>query len=310
MAYRFKLNERMDSGFRRIATGQIDRAIAHQQAVDGDAVLSVHETRKCLKRTRALLRFCRPMIGNAAFKAHNAALRDIGREMSATRDLDVLVQTAQLLAAEGAIKPPAAKRLQAALLAASRSRQGANEPGLDSSSILARLVAERDALANAVIDDGAHELTTDGIAHGLDACRATFDIAFSGDDDDAIHEWRKAVQIHWRHMQLVSRAWPDFFAVRIDEARSISALIGEERDLGLLQIFAAAAAVPKLPVATLRAIDAAISARRVQLREQARLRGQRLLADGTGGLCRRISVYWDAAVEMRASSSAEPALHD
>ena len=101
MAYRLKLNEPMGRGFQRIAIAQIDRAIVQIDAAT--ETVSVHEARKCLKRTRALLRFFRPRLGDDTFKNLNSALRDIGQSLSGPRDIDVLGQTVAHLAQAGEV---------------------------------------------------------------------------------------------------------------------------------------------------------------------------------------------------------------
>jgi hypothetical protein len=78
MAFRFKLGEPFDEGSRRIAVEQIERAQSSLHDKQGDQAIAVHETRKSLKRLRALLRLIRPAMGEQVFKAENSQLRDIG----------------------------------------------------------------------------------------------------------------------------------------------------------------------------------------------------------------------------------------
>ncbi len=96
MAFRFKLGEPFDEGCRRIAVDQIERAQS-QLHDKGDQAIAVHETRKSLKRLRALLRLVRPAMGEAAFKQENAQLRDIGLSLSGERDRHVLLETVNKL---------------------------------------------------------------------------------------------------------------------------------------------------------------------------------------------------------------------
>ncbi|MFA6141643.1 MAG: CHAD domain-containing protein, partial [Hyphomicrobium sp.] len=96
MAFRFKLGEPFDEGVRRIAVEQIGRAQA-QLSDKGDQAIAVHETRKALKRLRALLRLIRPAMGGAAFKRENAQLREIGLSLSGARDRHVLLETVNKL---------------------------------------------------------------------------------------------------------------------------------------------------------------------------------------------------------------------
>ena len=99
MAFRFKLGEPFEEGVRRIAVEQIERAQNELQA-KGDHAVAVHETRKALKRLRALLRLVRPAMGDDVFKQENAQLREIGLSLSGARDRHVLLETVNKL--EGA----------------------------------------------------------------------------------------------------------------------------------------------------------------------------------------------------------------
>ena len=104
MAFRFKPTETFDAGFQRIALEQIDRAQKVLRG-SGEESVAVHEARKSLKRLRALLRLVRPAVGEKAFKAENAFLRDIANSLSGARDQFVLAQTLKKLAADAQLKP-------------------------------------------------------------------------------------------------------------------------------------------------------------------------------------------------------------
>ncbi len=303
MAYRFKLNEPMKRGFQRIAAEQIDRAVAHLEALDTTAVTSIHETRKCLKRTRALLRFCRPNMEGETFKLLNTHLRDIGRSLSETRDANVLNQTIAGLAHAGRLKPAVVARLQAATALAQDATERQLLDATANREILARLASVRDEISSVELEVGTSSIDTSGLARSFHACHAAFEPAFDGADELAIHEWRKSVQTHWRHMQLIKLAWPAYCEARIDEARSISALIGELRDLGLLMNFASGPASTKLTPTMIASITAIIGSRQTDLKREAKLRGGRLLRERANGVSRRLQDYWAAAVELKRMRS-------
>ena len=92
MAFRFKLNEPVEKGFRRIGLEQIERA-ERQLSASESLEVATHETRKSLKRVRALLRLARPGLGDTVYRAENARFRDIGALLSSARDSDVLLET-------------------------------------------------------------------------------------------------------------------------------------------------------------------------------------------------------------------------
>ena len=303
MAYRLKLSEPMDGGIRRIAGEQIERAVVHIEATTGaEAVVSVHEARKCLKRTRALFRFGRPLIEVEVYKHAGAVLREVGRSMSNTRDLDVLGQTIAELQTAAALKPATVKRLTG-VLAQARGAVEADRITADVRvEMIDQLKAMRDGLPDLVMTADDHRLVTGGIADSLADCRKAFGHAFGSEDGDAFHDWRKSIQLHWRHMQLVERAWPAYCHARIVEARAISMLIGTDRDLGLLQDFVVAQILPKT---IQNEVSRLVARRQALLRLEAKAMGERLLAEGTGGFCRRLEQHWDAARALRKAKKQD-----
>ncbi len=104
-------------GLRRVILGQLDLAVellesypqpveeAHRAAggapagppppVDGEQ--TVHETRKALKRLRALLALLRPELGRKRYARESAALRDCARRLAGARDAEVMVGTLDAL---------------------------------------------------------------------------------------------------------------------------------------------------------------------------------------------------------------------
>ena len=303
MAYRLKLNEPLDHGFRRVAAAQMSRAITYVEAAT--EVTSVHETRKCLKRTRALLRLYRPVIAEQSFKTLNASLRTIGQTLSVRRDTDVLMQTVASLVQSAGLKRASATQLQKAILKPPHAQTDPTKHVPDKQSTIADLLSVREALASVVCEIDGETLITSGMAQCLDKARETFETAFEDGQDEALHEWRKAVQIHWRHMQLVSAAWPEFCDARIEEARTISALVGTYRDLSLLSDHITGdqgntgPGCLRLKPTLQRSVVDLIDTQKKPLRSKAKLHGERLLAEGTSGLCRRLVVYWTAAAELK-----------
>ncbi|HMH48545.1 MAG TPA: CHAD domain-containing protein, partial [Solirubrobacteraceae bacterium] len=79
--------------------GQLDMAIELLDGRGGAAPeeQAVHETRKALKRLRALVGMLRPQLGEPAFARESAALRDAGRRLAGARDAQVMVATLDAL---------------------------------------------------------------------------------------------------------------------------------------------------------------------------------------------------------------------
>ncbi|MCP4779714.1 MAG: CHAD domain-containing protein [Hyphomicrobium sp.] len=298
MAYRFKLNESFEEGFRRIAFEQRDRVESQLRSPNEHAV-AVHETRKALKRLRALLRLVRPTLREHVFGEENAHLREIARILSGARDRHVLLET--VIKLEGACGP-AAKGAGDTLREILQTANGGNTPNVDAAAI--QLALERLAVA----EERFSELRLIGrgfeaIGPGLEASyrkgRRTFRGAYAEGTDDNFHEWRKSVQQHWRHMMLLSNAWPDYFAARVSEARGLSQIVGGDHDLALLKAFVRAEPTGRISAAQANTIEKLARQRQKQLRAMAQPMGVRLYAEGAKGLHRRMARYWQSAVARK-----------
>lgn len=304
MAYRFKLGEPTGKGLRRIALEQIDRA---RTSLDGgmDLPLAVHDARKCLKRTRALLRLVRPALDERQFRAEVHRLRDVALLLSGARDAFVARTT---LAALEALYPLADAGDLARLRAGLGDEEGGAAVSAVSPEVLEQALADLGAAREAI---GRIEIAGRGfdpLARGLERSFADFHRALShihpGSHDEDYHDLRKHAQIHWRHMLLLRRAWPEALALRASLASAMSDRLGEDHDLSVLRAKASAIEIdPPLR----EALEAAVVDRQAKLRARAMIEARRLALDKPKGFSRRIAGYWRTARELRALGPEETA---
>src|SRR6478752_10289294 len=92
MTYRFKLQEPIGQGVRRIGLEQIEIAAAKLSGKN-DVSAAIHDARRCLKRVRALLRLIQPAMEEDLFRRETERLAGIGKLLSGACDLDVMRQT-------------------------------------------------------------------------------------------------------------------------------------------------------------------------------------------------------------------------
>jgi CHAD domain-containing protein len=116
-----RYGETLADGLRRMALGQLELAIellgagddAHAGwgAANGNGKLdptaasaagapdekAVHDTRKAIKRLRALLRLLRSELGQRAYRREDDVLRDVARRLSGARDAAVMLATLDAL---------------------------------------------------------------------------------------------------------------------------------------------------------------------------------------------------------------------
>lgn len=290
MAYRFKLDEPLDKGFRRVAREQIARAT---QELDGslDAAKHVHESRKAIKRLRALLRLVRPAIGEKPFRTRTAALRDVACALSAHRDHSILDETITKLERY-------AGREQAALLGEVRrrvepARVGATDGRIDVAAMPALcegLVREGKRLEKLKFKGGAAATLAPGLQQSYKRGRTAFSKAYKNPSDLAFHNLRKATQWQWRQMALLSRAWPEYFNARVAAARELSQILGDDHDLAVLL----AAADKDLAGPERAQLEQLVRERQGALRREAHPRANRLFAERPRDFVSRICCYWDS----------------
>ena len=300
MAFRFKLREPLVKGVRRIAAEQLANAAARLQG-DSDPESGVHEARKSLKRTRALLRLVRPGLGESQYRKSNDRLRDIARMLSAARDRDVVrAHLARLTTAKPLIAK-AAGRLSVALA------QGPGSRGPDDSAgprapapHMAEALVEIDAVRGELAELGLHPASFETIVAGLtkshrSGCKALALALSNPDEEEALHDLRKAAQAYWRQMILVQQAWPEVCQARAAAAKHVADLLGQDHDVALLEGVLAAPEAQCLTRAEHGALSRYCTARHRELRIAALPKAQLLFAERSERLGERMRYLWDIA---------------
>lgn len=293
MAYILKLKERPSQALRRILREQIGHSLQCIAKGQTDVVTGVHETRKAVKRIRALLRLVRSGLGESVFEAEDGRYRKIGRLLGGQRDRHVLIATLDFLEAEYALSDE--RQIVLVRLAAETqstpSPQDADLAALLDKARRLLVKAERDA-EDLKLDPDNFDTIGEGLERTLRRCRRAYDRVDVSDDPADWHEWRKTVQQHWRQMKLLERAWPDYFKARSQLAAELSDVLGRAQDLVVLERFLESTACSALAGDMRHNLNEMVAASMLRLREKAGPLGARLLAEGPGGLRRRASAYW------------------
>src|SRR5271165_2586932 len=196
-------DEPVAAGLRRIALGQLDLTIELLGGAGGAGPdeNAVHETRKALKRLRALLRLLEVELGAQVFTRESATLRDAGRRLAGARDAEVIVATLEGLIERHPQKlgpRPGVARLRERL-AAERAR--AEQRALGDTATRAEVLSELRALRAEVSawqlsDRSGIALLEPGLGHVYRQGRRRYGRAARGKGDRgrALHEWRKRVK--------------------------------------------------------------------------------------------------------------------
>jgi CHAD domain-containing protein len=303
MAYRLKLGEAIDDAYRRIVGEQIELAV-HQLAEGEDRVVAVHEARKSLKRVRALLKLVRSGLPRDVYVHEKDRFRDIARGLAGTRDSDVLRATASRLAEDASAK---ARKVAATIAAKDRDdADGTGDAGKAMvGTAIDALEAARTELATLRFDKKRFAVVRRGIETTYRNGRRAMREVLDEHHDEAFHEWRKAVQAHWRQMQLLSRAWPDVFESRATLAKEISELLGEDHDLAVLIERLAPAAVDGGETSGSAELIVVARRRQEAIRAELHPKGDALYAESPPEFAERIAAYWSAAKAARRLARGE-----
>ncbi len=306
MAYRFRLKEPLESGMRRIAGEQLDAALKARPLDDTALASWVHETRKGLKRIRALLRLVQTGLDIAERRALNAELRRIGRLLSPLRDRHVLASTVQTLTAESPAPhlARAANWLQKKLIL---------EPGLPHlpldpgdalsdeeriSAALESLEAAHERLQQVRAKGRLVDVAAEGLAKSHRTARRALAIAEDTRTDEAMHDLRKALQTSWRHAKLLAAAWPEVAEIRIATAREVSQVLGTVQDLAVLAAVATKSATTPREADHAATLGAAADERQKHLYAQAFPLADRLLALPPSLVADEFTACWRASVRQ------------
>jgi CHAD domain-containing protein len=290
MPYRFKIDEPVNKGFQRIAREQLEAALS-ELAAPQIAATGVHECRKALKRMRALVLLAAGSLKKGEARRRTKALGKVARLLATKRDQAVRLATLGKLMSDSG---PDGALVLAPLKAHLTRTLGDGAPHLDAGSAGRAhelLLREARKFSRLRLRRRGFAALESGLEKSYRRARKALTDAYCEPSDESFHSLRKAVQWHWRQMSLLARAWPEEFAVRVDAARELSQILGDDHDLAML--IEATLAADDITAEHKEAIAGLCLGRQAALRAAAEHRAQRLLAEKPKAFIGRIGGYWE-----------------
>lgn len=286
MAFAFTKDDKCaGKALRRIARERLGASVALMSAPCDLPGGPVHDLRKNIKKTRALLRLVRPHFDD--FAAENAALREAARILGPLREQAVQIATLERITAGAGIDPDQFAGLAAAL----RHDQG---PPPD----VARLLRDHRRQIGSIcararkwrLDARGFDAVQPGLGRTWEAARKAMRRTLINPDATAIHLWRKRVKDHWYHARLLAPIWPEMMAPHIAAANDLGEMLGDSRDSAILADMLGKAADDGTGIAahvrSLAKTDAAVRLAR------ARTESARLFSEPAECLVRRWQGWW------------------
>lgn len=308
MAYRLRIDDNLPASLRACAREQLDGAVARLEHVDEDPAGAVHDVRRHLKKTRALLRLARPATGAKAYRRENEALREAGLALSGARDADVRAETAGKLAERFAGQLPADvfAQLGATLAAEAAAARGSSDgAGGGHAAVLEALRAASERVERWPVEGAGWDDVLRGAAGAYARGRDAFAVARAEPTAERLHVWRKRAKDLWYHERLLAPAWPAVLAAQAEAAHVLTELLGDDHDLAVLAERLAPGAPPLGPLvdAEREALLALVHARSAELRAAVTRLGRRVYAESPKAFDRRIARYVRSAVEEQRAAA-------
>ena len=246
---------------------------------------------------RALLALYGDVLSQTAHRDLDHRCRDMARALAGTREIQAMLDSIAHLEARFGRGRQAGGVLTALRTTLDEQRRAASDSGAAASPPLAGLHGDLEVTAGLL---AALEIEQDGylaIRGGLErtyrASRRWRGQAYADGADETFHEWRKHLQRHWRHMQLLLPAWPQQLQPRARMARDISEILGQDHDLAVLGQHLGKAGRSLGTAAQVRACRALCRRLQTELRSAVRADGERLFSEPAKAFGARIGGYWE-----------------
>lgn len=315
--------EPLSAGVKRVTMDRLERAAAGFFEPEDGFRLAIHESRKSLKRVRALLHLVRGELGDKIFDYENTHLRDTSRLISEVRTSAALADAADLtIDLYGSLLSEGTFRGLAAQLTHRRDRFELS--AMEDPDLISRVVGnlERayyrysgwptDPDARRVygvgIRDSFRAIET-GLMQTYTRGRTEMVAAYSSPTARNFHSWRKRAK-HLRYqMEFLAPLWPEMILAMASTLSRLEALLGEDHDFAELSELIRR--VPQLcPNPRERSLFFALAVQRQsELRSAAEVLGRRVYAETPDSLVGRFGEFWESRVMVNAADFESLALN-
>jgi CHAD domain-containing protein len=307
MAYRFEAGEPVPDAVRRIVREELESAAGQLSRARGAARdEAIHEARKSIKKSRALLRLMQPEL-ERIYETENVRLRDIGLHLSDSRDAAVMLET--LLHLEEKYKDEVGIRACAAVRRALARHRRQTERRSGTASLLLRTAAALRAAARRV---KSWPLEAEGFAALAEGFECTFRrgrkaLAAARKDPtpENDHTLRKRVKDHYYHVRLLG-AFADTWLEGYERSlKELETWLGECHNLVVLRQKLRAEPGAYGRADALALVATLIDRHERELRAKALALGARIYGRKARLLVRRVQHLWDVSAAPAAAKTRQ-----
>lgn len=277
---------------RRVATRRVRDALdalSHEPARDED----IHEARKSLKKSRAVLRLMRGAVGSKAYRHENIALRDIARPLSVARDSSALLEALDSIVPSAPGRTALSTRdLRSALLLKRQDARRVVSPEKQT-QVCRALRASIHRLSRLRHVGNEWKAVERDLRRTYSDARDALEASQTRPDE--LHEWRKQTKYVRYQLHVLRPAWPSGERRLDKDLSDIAQLLGDDHDLAVLR---GEVLQHQSSVGGTGASDALLKKldrRRASLQQKAWALGRRVFAATPRQFTRRLEAGWDVA---------------
>ncbi len=288
--YRLQPLESPEAALGRIASEELALALEWLGGADRALILRVHETRKHIKRLRALFALVRGSVEAAHVQAPTLALRAAATALSEPRARAAMLECYQDLVERfpEVWDARSSTRVREALEARLFSEQQAAPSIAEALTWLARTRVEVRELKLQKVGFAAFER---GFRRVYAAARNAYDLSLCDGRVEHFHALRTRQKRHLYHVELLEPVWPGPLRALRAELDRLGELLGEHHDLSL---FAAELRHPLRLDAEVDALDVVATQRLRKLERESHSIGARVFAERPRVLSERVAAYFSA----------------
>lgn len=299
-------SEPLGDGVKRVTMEQIERAASVFLDLGIGLGGAVHDSRRSIKKVRALLRLVKGELPQRIFEFENKSMRDTGRLLSEIRSAQGILNAAETI--QGLYSDLLAPGTFAGMVERLARRRDHIERSLEEEPTELRRVVrglERayHRYASWPTDPEARQVYGLGIRDSYEAIRPGLGITYDdgrrsmvqayerGDPGD-FHEWRKRVKDLRHQMEFLAPLWPEVVVGTAMTLERLGDLLGEDNDLAeLLSLLRDRPEICADPRE--RSLFRALALqRRNELQMASEILGRRIYAEQPKSVVSRFGEYW------------------
>jgi CHAD domain-containing protein len=234
MSYRLKSKERPSQGLKRIFREEIKSALQLCRYPAKQRGVTVHETRKHLKKLRAALRLTSAEAGKDRYEREDRSLSRIAKLVSDLRDAHVRLQTLTQLR-EKATKRSGTNPFPRIEELLSMERESFSAAFSDwQKQVIPKLEAAGKRFSDWPLDHATWKQVCGAVAKSYRRGRDAFAKVLKRADPENLHDWRKEVKELWYQLRLLRPLNRVVLEEIAGDAKTLGELLGRGHDFAFL----------------------------------------------------------------------------